>query len=165
MSAKLIGRFASATPITLFRMQGRPAVTLRLRAAQLALGRKSFDIVEKDGFVHPMPPSSKTYNGPNGMSMRPSGQMFAALLAGFGDEVRIFEVPVGTPIPPELVLLHERGDHYSMQPAKVMPAAELNSRLTAWLASPGVRVFRDRDECYAAHPELLPENAGFSENA
>ncbi len=165
-AAKLLGRFATATPTTLFRLQGAVAVKLRLQDEQLALGRRLYDIVAKDGLVHPTPPSAATFGGPNGMGMKPSGALFAVHLAGFRGKVRIFEIPAGTPIPPELVLLHEYSDQHSMQPAKVMTAAELNSRLTAWLKkSPGVRVFSDRRTCYEAHPELLPENAGFSENA
>ena len=45
-----------------------------------------------------------------------------------------------------------------------MPLAELNKRLSAFLAQAGV-IVSSRDAFYKAHPEMLPEAVGFSENA
>jgi hypothetical protein len=163
----LLGRFTGSTPITLFRMQGAVAVNLRLEAAQRAAGRKSFDITSDErGFVHPRDPAERRFLGPNGMSMRPKGNMLAALFAGFSnDRVYMYEVPKGTPLPPELVLLHEHSDHYSVQPAVAMAAADLNNLLTGFLSQPGVIRGLGKESFYRRHPDMLPEEVGFSENA
>ena len=44
------------------------------------------------------------------------------------------KLSAGLVIPPELVLIHERGDHWSMQTAVPCKPSVLNSRLTSLLA-------------------------------
>lgn len=161
----LIGRYTAKTPITLFRVQPGVAVKLRLHAEAVAAGRTSFDVYEINGKILPKDPKEKVFSGPNGMSMRPAGPMWASILAGYRGKARIYEIPEGTAIPPELVLLHEHSDHYAMQPTKEMTLKELDGHLTAWLKSPGVKVFTTKAEFYAAHPELTPGAMGFSESA
>ena len=98
--------------------------------------------------------------------MRPLGGMLAVIVANFrGARTRIFEVPAGTPLPPQLVVLHELSDHYAVQPAAPMTAAALNDALTAWLAQPAVLCLPDKAAFYDRHPEMRPEAVGFSENA
>jgi hypothetical protein len=92
--------------------------------------------------------------------------MLAVIVANFrGARARIFEVPAGTPLPPQLALLHEHSDHYAVQPAAPMTAAALNAALTAWLAQPDVLCLTDKAAFYARHPGMRPEAVGFSENA
>jgi hypothetical protein len=163
----LLGRFVSQTPLPLFRIQASASVRLRPEAAARAAGRASFDITENaQGLVLPRDPAEAAFLGPNGMSMRPEGRMLAVIIGTFrGKGARVFEVPSGTAIPPELVLLHEHSDHYAMQPAEAMTLKRLNSALTAFLAQPNVRLYPTIDAFYDAHPSMHPTDVGFSENA
>ncbi|KAG9249729.1 uncharacterized protein F5Z01DRAFT_631155, partial [Emericellopsis atlantica] len=70
----------------------------------------------------------------------------------------VYEVPEGTALPDDLLLVHERLDHYSLQPAVSMnvtgectcfqfphdwtniPASELNEKITRFLTA-NARVF------------------------
>lgn len=160
----LVGVFRGSVPVTLFRMQSAKTVALRDFDAAMAAGRKSYDLRTTAGRVEPSDLSGNAFLGPNGMSLRPAGVVLATLVAGFRGRCNIFEVPAGTPIPPELVLLHEHSDHFALQAARGMPLAELNKRLSAFLAQAGV-IVSSRDAFYKAHPEMLPEAVGFSENA
>ena len=167
---RLLGRFAGATPVTLFRIQGGAIVRLRLEAAARAAGRASFDVSAHEGgaVVRPRAPAGadERFLGPNGMSMRPKGSMLAVIVAGFkGARSLVFEVPAGTPIPPELCVLHEHSDHFSVQPAREMAPARLNAALTAFLAQPGVVRMETKEAFYARHPDLHPIAVGFSSNA
>ena len=149
----LLGRFVGSTPVTLFRIQSAAKVSLRVEAAQCAAGRASFDIAsDADGFVHARDASETKFLGPNGMSMRPEGRMLAVIAATFRTRARIFEVPAGTRIPPELVLFHEHSDHYAMQPASRMTLAQCNAALSAFLLQDGVRLHKSVADFNAAHP-------------
>ena len=104
--------------------------------------------------------------GPNGMSMRPKGTALAMIIAPFrAPRTLVLEVPAGTPIPPELCLLHEHSDHYSVQPAARMSPAALNAALTAFLSQPGVVRMESKAAFYARHPDMHPNVVGFSSNA
>ena len=139
---------------------------LRAEAAQKTAGRTSFDIAERDGRVWPRDPEEARFLGPNGMSMRPKGPMLAVIVASFrGGKPSILEVPAGTAIPPELVLLHEHSDHYSVQPASPMTLAQLNTALTRFLSQPSVVRFGNKAAFYERHPDMHPDAVGFSENA
>jgi len=153
-------------PLALFRLQAAKTVALRDYAVQRAAGRASFDLHLHDGgIVQPSDTAAMTFNGPNGMSLRPSGPMLASIVAQFRGRCIVFEVPARTPVPEELVLLHEHTDHYSLQAARPMPLEELNKRLTAFLGrTPGV-ITSTKAALLERHPELRPEAAGFSENA
>lgn len=162
----LQGRFTATTPITLFRVQNGLTVKLRPEAAARAAGRHSYDIAERERSVWPRDPAELKFLGPNGMSMRPLGNMLSVIVGTFtGYDARVFEVPQGTPLPPELVLLHEHTDHYALQPAQRMALAELDSSLTRLLALPQVRKFSSMDAFYTAFPDMHPSVVGFSENA
>ena len=172
---KLLGRFAGVLPVALFRIQSGANVRLRLEAAQKAAGRSSFDISAHEGgkVVLPRAPpapgdatAEELFLGPNGMSMRPKGSMLAAIVAPFrAQRAFVFEVPAGTRIPPELCVLHEHSDHFSVQPAARMSPAALNAALTAFLAQPGVVRMESKEAFYARHPDMHPNVVGFSSNA
>jgi hypothetical protein len=169
---RLLGRFAGATPVTLFRIQGGASVRLRLEAAQRAAGRSSFDISAHEGgaVVRPRAPAGageeERFLGPNGMSMRPKGAALAMIVAPFrAARALVFEVPAGTSLPPELCVLHEHSDHFSVQPAREMAPAQLNAALTAFLAQPGVVRMESKEAFYARHPDMHPNTVGFSSNA
>lgn len=168
----IIGRFVGATPVTLFRIQGGASVQLRLEAAAKAAGRTSFDITAHEGgtVVLPCAPApagaKELFLGPNGMSMRPKGSVLGVIVGLFkAARTVVFEVPAGARIPPELCMLHEHSDHYSMQPAVRMSPEALNAALTAFLAQPGILRMEGKEAFYARHPEMLPSVVGFSENA
>ncbi len=162
----LLGRFTATTPITLFRVQGGVAVKLRPEAAARAAGRHSYDISERDGLVWPRDAAEPNFLGPNGMSMRPMGNMLSVIVGTFKSRnALVFEVPQGAPLPPELVLLHEHTDHYALQPSKCMKLAELNAALSRFLVQPLVRRHASLEAFYEAHPNMHPSVVGFSENA
>ena len=159
----LRGRFTGATPVTLFRVQGAPRVKLRAGTlAALTEGGKAFDIeVATDGTVAPRDTAERTFLGPNGMPMRPAGHMMGLIVGTFrGENVRVYEVPAGTPIPLDLALLHEHSDHYSLQPAKPMPLTALEASLTSFLAQPGVVCYQTKVAFYNARPEMSPASVG-----
>ena len=162
----LLGRFTSTTPpFALFRLQSGPRVQLRLEATARVAGRTSFEISAHDGAVHARDTAETRFLGPNGMSMRPLGAALAMIVAPFRGKCLVHEVPANTPLPPELVVLHEHSDHYSVQPAVTMTPSALNAALTAWLALPGVLRMSGKEAFYARHPDMLPEVVGFSRNA
>ncbi len=104
---RLIGRYTDVVPVSLFRMQGTVKASLRERDEQSVKGRTSFDLIVKNGMVIPRDPAVLTFDGPNGCSLRPLGPMLSTILAGFKGKPYVFEIPQGTPIPDDLVLLHE----------------------------------------------------------
>ena len=162
----LLGRFTTTSPpLALFRLQGGPRVLLLLEAAARAAGRATFDISARDGAVHARDAAEAHFLGPNGMSMRPIGTALAMIIAPFRGKCLVHEVPPCTPLPPELVILHEHSDHYSVQPAITMTPAALNAALTAWLAQQTVLRMDGKDAFYARHPDMRPEVVGFSRNA
>jgi len=170
--SKLLGRFAGVLPVTLFRIAGGVSVRLRLEAAAKAAGRSSFDISAHEGgaVVLPRAPpgagAEELFLGPNGMSMRPKGTALAMIVAPFrAARTFVFEVPAGARIPPELCVLHEHSDHFSVQPAARMSPAALNAALTAFLAQPGVVRMESKEAFYARHADMHPNVVGFSSNA
>eukprot|EP00160_Parvularia_atlantis_P019740 Unigene7874_Nuclearia_a/m.24187 Unigene7874_Nuclearia_a/g.24187 ORF Unigene7874_Nuclearia_a/g.24187 Unigene7874_Nuclearia_a/m.24187 type:complete len:155 (-) Unigene7874_Nuclearia_a:57-521(-) len=129
----LLGRFR-VVPLVLYRVQGGRETRLREHGAQQKLKRHSFDLrVYPDGLVHPN--KTDTFIGPNGASLRPMGPVLKEVLATFrGRRPFVFTIPKDTPVPTDLVLLHEHTDHYSLQCDRPMPLSELNARLTRFLA-------------------------------
>jgi hypothetical protein len=161
VGGKLIGRFTEAVPTTLFRMQSGKRAALRPHHLQVAKGSPSFDLHLHDGKVLPMDPADDVFRGPNGMSLRPKGQMFAVLLDRFKGN-HVYEIPGGTELPKSLVLLHEHTDHYSLQTTAPVTLEELNSVLTRFLSkATGVRHYPTKDEFYAAHADMRPDGEGF----
>jgi hypothetical protein len=162
-SKQLIGRYA-IVPVQLFRVQTGKKVVLRSYDAQLAKGATSFDLrVHPDGKVHAVDQASSVFTGPNGMSLRPAGPMLATILSKFkGRNIRVYGIPAGVKLPPQLTLLHEHTDHYSMQTTEPVKLEELEKRMTNFLnASPEVRCV-SRDEAFAIWPDLVPHYYGIS---
>ena len=121
------------TPVDLFRLVTTKTVKLREHAAQVAKGSHSYDFfLKEDGKIHPSP--SEYFVAPNGMSLRPEGIQMWDILASYRGNPKVCIVPKGTPIPPELVLYHERSDHYSLQTATPRTPSALNSLMTKFLA-------------------------------
>lgn len=53
--------------------------------------------------------------------MRPNSPYMQALARRpFGGDIVVYSIPEGTPVPKDLILVHERSDHYSLQPAEPM---------------------------------------------
>jgi len=164
---RLIGRYTGTLPTSLFRIQNGVDVKLRPEALARAAGRLSYDITEQpDGLVWPVDPKEPLFRGPNGMSMRPLGHMLSVIVGTFkASRAMVFEVPEGTPLPPELLLLHEHTDHFAVQPAERMTLTAFNAALTRFLAQDAVRKFKDIPSFYKAYPDMHPSVVGFSENA
>ena len=168
---KLLGRFVGTTPVTLFRVQGGANVRLRREATQKTLGRRGFDVAASpEGVVLPRVAAGadEHFLGPNGMSARPKCAILAINFFGHstGGNKRtlVFEVPAGTVIPPELVVLQEEPDLYSFEPAVPMTPTKLNAALTAFLAGPTIVKMEGKDAFYSRHPDMHPNVVGFSRN-
>ncbi|KAI1275387.1 hypothetical protein F5Y07DRAFT_400386 [Xylaria sp. FL0933] len=118
-------------PIMLFRLSTGRSIKLRDRSVKRS---GSFDILTDNGIVQPRALDPSTYSGPNGASMRPLGRDQELLVKNFeGRKVVVYAVPEGTPLPSDLILVHERGDHYSLQAAKQMSLDELNHKIDDFL--------------------------------
>jgi hypothetical protein len=125
----------------LFRVNATEKVILRDFESQKKLDRSSYDLVLKeDGLVHPSP-STGNFEGPNGASVRPNSPFMQEVIRGFkGKGVVIYLLKEGTPLPPELVLLHEHTDHHSIQCTQPMKLSELNERITKFCKANGVKM-------------------------
>ncbi|EKV12006.1 hypothetical protein PDIG_47210 [Penicillium digitatum PHI26] len=121
-------------PKELFRLNNSLSVRLRDRAVKRT---GSFDVVTEAGKMKPKAIDPTTYQGPNGASMRPNTQAQKDLVENYtGSQVVRFSIPqgkldsfhkklfiskfAGTKLPEDLTLIHEKGDHNSLQPAKEM---------------------------------------------
>jgi hypothetical protein len=126
MVTSLLTPFKSV-PVTLFRIQVKDKMKLREKARQEKLHRSSYDfILQPDGLVHPS--IGNTFTFPNGASLRPLGPVLKEIIANFRGNC-IFVVPKDTPIPDDLILLHEHSDHYSLQTSSPCTERQLNQRL------------------------------------
>eukprot|EP00300_Choanocystis_sp_HF-7_P033531 c45891_g1_i1.p1 GENE.c45891_g1_i1~~c45891_g1_i1.p1 ORF type:complete len:166 (+),score=33.38 c45891_g1_i1:29-499(+) len=120
-------------PVTLYRIQARLPVALRDYQSQTAKGRTSYDLTLHNGLV--LPAQGDTWIGPNGMSLRPRTEKMISILREFKGEPTIYALLEGMRLPPDLVLLHEHSDHYSLQTAVPIELPHLNSKLTALMQS------------------------------
>jgi len=136
---KLMGRY-NYVYRDLFRVNATSKVILRDWNAQQKLGRSSYDLkIKEDGLVHPEP--SENFEGPNGASLRPNSPFMQEIIRGFkGKGVTIYLLKEGTPLPPELVLLHEHSDHHSLQCTSPMKLDELNKLLTKFHKTHGEKM-------------------------
>lgn len=123
------GRF-EIVPKDLYRISDKKkSIKLRDSESRKAKGIMSYDIkIHEDNFVHPAP-LDNTFIGPNGASLRPAGVNMCDLITGKGPKCLILELRKGLVIPEGLVLLHEFGDHFSLQCAVPMRFEELEKRL------------------------------------
>ena len=129
--AHLIKRF-NVTPLTLYRMQSSSNTPLREMVRQLIQNRSSYDFkLAPDGLIYPV--KSDFFEGPNGMSLRPKGKTLIELMKSFKGNC-VYEIPEGTEIPKELVLILEHSDHYSLQTSIPVTEEVLNERLHNFLS-------------------------------
>ncbi|KAG6122916.1 hypothetical protein E4U13_000873 [Claviceps humidiphila] len=106
-------------PKEIHRVNNGPSVTLRAWSPY----RRSYNIVTKQhGLVEAKALNPSTYVAPNGASMGPNSVYQQSLVSWRfrGSDVIVYSVPKGTSLPDDLVLVHERTDHYSLQPAEQM---------------------------------------------
>ncbi|MCJ1257297.1 hypothetical protein MMC24_005122 [Lignoscripta atroalba] len=140
-------RSYKTVPKELFRINNGRLVRLRPWTAQ----RQRCDIfLTETGTVKPKaldPASYKRGNflAPNGASLRPNSPYQHHLVKMFqGGDALIYAVPKGTALPEDLILVHERSDHWSLQPAKEIAIDELNEKITAFLEEKGEAMSMDQ---------------------
>ncbi|KAF1847281.1 uncharacterized protein K460DRAFT_425937 [Cucurbitaria berberidis CBS 394.84] len=152
-----------AFPVELFRVNNGRMINLRQYT-----GQRSFDIVTDGGMAKAKSLHPTTYEGklspfqveyseltsntaPNGASMRPNTQFQRNLIGDYkGSQVVVYSIPAGTQLPDDLVLIHEFGDHYSLQAARDMPLSELNQKITTFLEAQGN--VRSKEGWFQAYP-------------
>ncbi|KAK5995918.1 hypothetical protein PT974_04337 [Cladobotryum mycophilum] len=122
-------------PKQLFRVNNGPRIGLR----PWAPGLRSYDVVLEDGRVQPRALSPSTYKSPNGVSMRSNSPHQRLLISRLykAQNLVIYAIPAGTRLPDDLLLVHERADHYSLQPARDMGLKELNNQVTNFFIENG----------------------------
>lgn len=105
-------------PKELFRVNNGRHVELRARTP----ARRTYDITLSNGRAEPKALDPAAYAAPNGASMRPNSPYQQSLVSWRfrGSDMLVYAVPEGTVLPEELLLVHERSDHYSLQPAVSM---------------------------------------------
>lgn len=130
---KIIARY-DEIPLTLFRICGKSRnIVLREYEVQIAKGSTSFDVtLADDGLIHPAP-LDNVFIGPNGASLRPAGINMWDILSMRSGPTNILEVPAGLKLPKELVLLHEHGDHYSLQCTSPMKRKEVEAIMNQFI--------------------------------
>jgi len=70
---------------------------------------------------------------PNGLSLRPAGINNWDIIWTYKGKFRVVYIPAGVEIPEGLVLILERGDHYSLQTTVSISLQELNKKMTDFL--------------------------------
>ncbi|OAA35513.1 hypothetical protein NOR_07898 [Metarhizium rileyi] len=128
--SNLIGVFKTL-PKELFRVNNGHAVKLRPWSPT----RHSFDVHVDNSLVQAKALNPHTYRAPNGASLRPNTPYQQLLVKNLfkGHNVQVYAIPRGTRLPDRLLLVHERTDHYSLQPAQDMRLEELNEEVTRFL--------------------------------
>ena len=150
----IIGRY-NTLPISLYRICNTSRkIVLRDYNVQKAKGLASYDLIlNKDGIVEPSPLTNE-FLGPNGASLRPAGTNMFDIVSNRKGVTNILEIPKDTVLPEGLVLLHEHGDHYSLQCSKPMKLKELHSLMNNFLKD---FPFYGKAEYFAKHPYPLEE--------
>ncbi|KAH7327742.1 hypothetical protein B0I35DRAFT_415630 [Stachybotrys elegans] len=146
--ANLIAVFRQ-TPKELFRVNNGWQVSLRAWSPS----RRVYDIVPENGLVKPKALDLASYKAPNGASMRPNSLYQQSLVSWRhrGNDVMVYAVPKGTDLPEDLLLVHERSDHYSLQPAIPMTLEALNTTITRFLLD-NAQIFT-REQWLHAYPK------------
>ena len=135
VGTKLLVKRFSKLPITLYRIQARLPVSLRDYDTQVSMGRKSFDLQLHDGKV--LPAVGDKWIGPNDMSLRPGNETMLNIIKNWNGDATVYRFGEGLILPIELVVIHERDDHYSLQTTIPIALDAFNQRLTQFLeASP-----------------------------
>ncbi|KID84206.1 hypothetical protein MAJ_11275, partial [Metarhizium majus ARSEF 297] len=140
-----MSKFISAfkyVPVLLFRLNAGRSTKLREYSARRT---RSFDVLSEAGMVKPKALDPSNYEAPNGASMRPLGVVQTNLVKNFkGTNVVVYAIPEGTALPDDLILVHEKYDHYSLQPAVEMSLTELNKNITEFLEGHATSYSRDQ---------------------
>ncbi|PNY27841.1 Uncharacterized protein TCAP_02242 [Tolypocladium capitatum] len=167
-------------PKELFRVNSGRSINLRVWSPQ----RHSYDILTDKGLVEAKALNPLSYAklarlnrilAPNGASMRPNSPYQQSLVSWRfrGSAVIVYSVPEanyrrdaypnannrgkGTRLPDDLLLVHERSDHYSLQPAIPMTIGGkfsciyLNARMTEFFRA-NAKEFT-REEWLEAYPK------------
>ncbi|TRX89863.1 hypothetical protein FHL15_009296 [Xylaria flabelliformis] len=141
-------------PRELFRVNNGRQVKLRVQQP----GRHLYDILAKNGQVEPKALHPSTYIAPNGASMRPNSPYQQSLVSTRfrGTDVIVFAVAKGTDLPEDLLLVHERSDHYSLQPSATMTIDDLNWKITKFMEKKA-QVYT-REQWMETYPEATEES-------
>ncbi|KAI2611995.1 hypothetical protein GGR54DRAFT_338782 [Hypoxylon sp. NC1633] len=136
-------------PKELFRVNNGQVIKLRVWTPK----RHLYDIVTHHELVQPKALSPLSYVAPNGASMRPNSPYQQSLVSWRfrGIDTLVYSVPEGTTLPDDLLLVHERSDHYSLQPARTMTLDELNTTMTRFFIT-NARVFT-REQWLKEYPK------------
>ncbi|KAI8721662.1 hypothetical protein NCS52_00308300 [Fusarium sp. LHS14.1] len=128
-------------PKELFRVNNGPQIKLRV----LRPNRHIYDIVPENGLALPKALNPSSYIAPNGASLRPNSQYQQSLVSWRfrGNDTIVYSVPEGTTLPDDLLLVHERSDHYSLQPAMAMAVDDLNTKITQFLMNNAMVLTRE----------------------
>ncbi|RWQ93080.1 hypothetical protein C8Q69DRAFT_81169 [Paecilomyces variotii] len=160
-----INRFIQSftqVPKELFRLNTGATVRLRAQPGPVR-PKRSFDLLTTAGKVQPKALNPATYEWPNGASMRPNSEIQQNLVRTFrGSSIYVYAIPAGsspnfpeasglyssdtctgTVLPDDLILVHEFGDHYSLQAREEMTVEELNSKINDFLTTKGQRFTKD----------------------
>ncbi|KAJ5138921.1 uncharacterized protein N7515_003769 [Penicillium bovifimosum] len=118
-------------PNELFRVNYGASVRLRAHPGPVRPLR-NFDLLTTAGKVQPKALNPASYEFPNGASMRPNTTKQQNLVRTSRDSpaftVYIYAVPADALLPDDLILVHEFGDHFSLQ-ARVEMTVEGNINL------------------------------------
>ncbi|RDL37083.1 uncharacterized protein BP5553_04516 [Venustampulla echinocandica] len=116
-------------PKALFRLSYGREINLRPWSLQR---QTSFDVrPDSQGLVRP---KALTQRPPNGASMRPNTTIQQNLLKRMkGQNVVVYSVAEGVVLPNDLIIVHERGDHYSLQATVPMSVEQLSAKITTFL--------------------------------
>lgn len=117
-------------PYTMFRLLNTKAPNFKARVKSDSPG--SYDIVATDGVVKPL--DSTLFSGPNGASLRPNTYEEYYLVSSRSAKSHLCEIPKGTRVPEKCVLVHEFGDHFSLQPRVEMSIELFNKIVTKFLS-------------------------------
>ncbi|KAK2773961.1 hypothetical protein FQN52_005569 [Onygenales sp. PD_12] len=128
-------RSFTSIPKTLFRVNYGLIVGLRAHPWPLR-PQGAFDLFTHSGKVEPRALTPATYIWPNGASLRPNTKRLQEVVRRIrGDSHYVYRIPAGTPLPDDLILVHEFRDHYSLQARKEMTVEDLNFTITQFLES------------------------------
>ncbi|KAI0467839.1 hypothetical protein F4859DRAFT_517707 [Xylaria cf. heliscus] len=141
-------------PKELFRVNNGRHVKVRVQQP----GRHVYDILAQNDQVEPKALNPQVYVGPNGASMRPNSPYQQLLVSSRfrGPDVVVYAIAKGTQIPDDLLLIHERSDHYSLQPGVSMSVDDLNSKITDFMWKVA-RVYT-REQWLEVFPEATEES-------
>ncbi|OXV11237.1 hypothetical protein Egran_01002 [Elaphomyces granulatus] len=137
MSNNKFIRSFTRIPNELFRLNTGTIIRLRAYPGPTRPKRR-FDLLTMGGKVRPLALNPATYEWPNGASMRPNSPGLHYVIRTIREpSTCIYAIPAGVELPDDLILVHEFGDHYSLQAAKEMTVDELNIKMTGFLVTEG----------------------------